>query len=111
MRPQGQGRIPNWQIIRGVPRFVRGQLARQNIDRELHGIVVASGPVAKHVPEHMADWFYDLRRKQLKVYGGLLRFIDISAEIGTPKELIKTIPPMLDSYIDDVYDDQQRRAA
>lgn len=84
--------------------MIRGKVARQKIDRELHGIVVQSGPVAQRVPEPMAAWFYDLRRKQNNVYGGLLRFVDVSAAIGTPKAVIKAIPGLIDSYIDDAYD-------
>jgi hypothetical protein len=95
----------------GVSRRVRGQLARQKIDRELHGVVVDSGEVAGRVPEHMADWFYDLRRKQLRVYGGLLRFIDISAQIGTPREVVEKIPAVLASYIADAYEDSPKKAA
>lgn len=99
-----------YRIHRGRPRRVLGVEARAKIDRELHGLVVSSGSVAGHVPEHMADWFYDLRRKQLKVYGGLLRFIDVSAQIGTPREIVERIPSILASYIADAYDDTGRAA-
>lgn len=90
----------------GQTRAVKGREARAKIDRELHGLVLSTGKVAKRVPEHAADWFYDLRRKQLRVYGGLLRFIDVSAETGIPRDIVKQIPAILDAYIDDIYEGQ-----
>jgi hypothetical protein len=100
-----------YQIVRGQARAVRGREARKKIDRELHGVVLAATAHTGKVPEQHATWFYDLRRGQLKVYGALLRFIDISIAMGTPKEVLMTIPRWIASYIDDVYDDQHLRVA
>lgn len=104
------GTGPKYRIDTGVPRRVRGREARAKIDRELHGAVIATGSVRGRVPDHMADWMYDLRRKQLRVYGGLLRFIDLAAQTGTPREVVERIPGMLASYIADAYDDWGRAA-
>lgn len=96
----------NIRVARGKPRRVRGAEARRKIDRELHGIVVqVREPEEDRVPRRFADWWYDLRRKRLRVYGGLLRFIDCCRALGVPKRVPKMIPALLDSYIDDLYDD------
>lgn len=95
------------KVVRGgAKRRVRGSEARAKIARELHGQVVSAGDVAGRVPEQFANWWYDLRRKQNAVYGSLLRYIDIQVMLGTPKHVLKTIPGMVDAYIDDQYDDQ-----
>jgi hypothetical protein len=97
-----------YQIVRGQARAVHGREAKRKIDRELHGVVLASTAHTEKVPESHASWFYDLRRGQLKVYGALLRFIDISIANGTPRDVLKMIPRFLDAYIDEVYEDSQR---
>lgn len=89
-----------YRILRGQQRRVRGAEARRKIDRELHGLVLQVPVQGQH-----ADWHYDLRRKRLRVYGGLLRFIDCCRALGIPKRMPKMIPAILDSYIDDLYED------
>lgn len=87
-------------------RIVQDGAKRAEINRELHGQVVNAGEVAGRVPEQFASWWYDLRRKQNVPYGPLLRYIDIQVMLGTPKDVLKTIPGMFAAYIDDQYDDQ-----
>jgi hypothetical protein len=77
---------------------------RRALDRQLHGAVieatkegVAGGP--------FADWWYDLRRQQLRIYGGLLRFIDLSILRRVPKWVLLMIPDALRAYIEDQHPD------
>lgn len=48
-------------------------------------------------------WLGDLRRKRLHVYGGLLRFIDISVDRGVPKRILDLIPAWISEYIADQF--------
>lgn len=101
---------PEYRIVRGsLPRALRKPAARAIIERETHGIVLAA--TDDGVPKMFADWWFDLRRKRLRVYGALLRFIDLCAlrdENGrrrAPKWIVKMIPQWIDAYIDDAYAD------
>jgi len=89
-----------YPIVSGdVPRRIRGIEARRKIDRELHGIVVQ-----QPVPQHFADWYYDLRKGKLRVYGALLRFIDVSIMQGASRTALMKIPQILMWYIGDQCD-------
>jgi hypothetical protein len=98
----------NGKLIRRVPH--RGIEAKAKIDRELHGLVVRVSSATGRVPVECPDWFYDLRRKQLKVYGGLLRFIDVSVAQGTDKTVLLHIPELLRAYIEDCYGEPKKAA-
>lgn len=87
-------------------RNFRSVQARSQADRELQGVVVRL-PVPKSADRHFA---YDLRRGRRRVYGSLLRFIDLAAAAGVSKDVVKLIPGILDSYIDDVFTDSPRAA-
>jgi hypothetical protein len=96
-----------YQIHRGgLARTVKGVEARKKIDRELHGVVIAAqgdrtvAEVAE-IAARATNWWTDLRRGQNVVYGSLFRFLDIAIATGTPKEVLKTIPAMIDWYIED----------
>jgi hypothetical protein len=95
MQSRSPKEVPNVAVIRGdIPRRIRGLEARRLIDRELHGMVV-NAPM----PEHHADWWYDLRRGQLRVYGALLRCIDWLINSGAPRATVLRIPELLHWYV------------
>lgn len=81
----------------GGNRTRAGREARQRIDRELHGVVLA----APSVPDK--SW-YDLRRQRTRPYGGLLFFIDRAVAVGVPREVLALIPRVIAWYIDDTCD-------
>ena len=81
------------RIVRGnARRRVLGAAARERIQRELHGIVVRTPTPTQH-----ADWWYDLRRKRLQAWGGMLRFIDVSAMQGVSREALLKIPDVINA--------------
>lgn len=87
------------QVIRGgQPRVLRA-------NRALHEVVVKTHDEQGRVPQQAAEWFHDLRRGRLRVYGSLLRYIDIAVETGTPKEVVDRIPEVIAAYIADCYED------
>lgn len=92
-------------VVRRTP---EQQAARERMRRGGHELVLLAqgerstrevGAIASKV-EHLWE---NLRTKERCIYGGLLRFIDISAALGTPKAVLKTIPGMIDWYIEDRY--------
>lgn len=84
--------------------------SRRLIERYGHDLVLLF--TASGVPELFADWWFDLRRGQLRVWGGLLRFIDLSIASGrVPKAVLKMLPGFLDEYIEQGYDDHQPAAS
>jgi len=94
-----------YQIERGgQARRVRGVEARRKIDRELHGVVIASTAHLPRVPQEQAHFFFDLRRGRRKLYGALLRYVDTCAANGTSKEVLLLIPRWIEAYIDDLYE-------
>ena len=94
-----------YQIERGgQARRVRGAEARKKIDRELRGVVIASTAHLQRVPQEQADFFYDLRRGQRRVYGSLLTYVDTCAANGTSKEVLLLIPQWIAAYINDLYE-------
>lgn len=103
-----------YRIVRGdVPRRIRGIEARKRVQQALHGIVVQ-----QPVPVQHADWWYDLRRGQLRVYGALLRFIDLLVMSGASRAVVMQIPELIRWYCSDQLDardgirnDPPRRAA
>lgn len=113
--PGGRTPRPALQVVRGEatagprppgPAWLRRHEARRRVDRETHALVVETPTEA--VPAQFADWWYDLRRGQLRIYGGLLRFLDIRRDAGTPKAVLLLIPRILEAYIEDLYDDGRR---
>jgi hypothetical protein len=72
------------------------------LERDTHGLVL-------HVTDDgvmgqmFADWWYDLRRGQLRIYGGLLRFLDLASK-KAPRRVLQMIPGWIRAYIDDLYD-------
>jgi hypothetical protein len=89
--------------------LVRVEARRQMLQRPTHALVIrvtSDGLAGLPLPE----WWRDLRRGGLRVYGGLLRFLDASSERLTQTELL-AIPEMLRWYILDLYEEQARRRA
>ncbi len=87
-------------------KLVEAERAKHELNRELHSVVlVATDGVREHVePEHH-DWAYDLRRGRMRVYGSLLRCIDLLARRGVPKDVALMIPRWLEHYVHEVYGD------
>lgn len=78
--------------------------ARVQVDRELHTLVVrATDGVRAHVPAAHQDWAFDLRRGRLRIYGGLLRFIDLLHARGFSKAVALEIVAALVWYIDQTW--------
>ena len=92
----------------GQQRPVRGAAARAQIERELHGVVLAS---TSHLPKVPDRRFYELRQWRQKPLGGVLWFIDASHAIGTPMHILLVIPRVLAAYIEDLYSDTPHAAA
>lgn len=92
----------------GQQRTPEQRAARERMQRGGHGLVLlAQGERSMRevgeVASSVAHLWEDLRQGDRSVYGGLLRFIDISVVLGTPKTVLKTIPGMIDWYIEDRY--------
>lgn len=86
--------------------------AKERIERRQHDLVVAAtDSVSVRVESQHVDWRYDLRRGQLRIYGSLLRFIDLLHRRGFSKETALMIPSWLAEYIHDVWDDQPAERA
>jgi hypothetical protein len=94
---------------------IRRMEARKGIERNAHALVVRTtdgkGLVPVVIREHFADWWYDLRRKQNTIYGGLLRFIDVSILARVPRTMLKMIPQWIQEYIDGECDEAERVVA
>ena len=89
-----------YRIVRGsIPRRIRGIEARKRVQQALHGIVVQAP-----VPTQHADWWYDLRRGQLRVYGALLRFIDLLVMSGASRKVVMQVPQWITWYAMDALD-------
>ena len=71
---------------------------RTTITREAHGAVLELH--SNGVPQHHADWHYDLRRQRLCIYGGLLRFIDVCVATGKP-HVARQVVRLLAWYVED----------
>ena len=83
--------------------------ARKKIEQGTHTLVlVAQGDrTANDVGQLAAKatcWWEDLRRGRLNAYGALLRFIDLSIRLGTPKPVLLQIPAWIAAYIEEQYD-------
>jgi hypothetical protein len=83
---------------RGLARL-SNEGARKTIERRAHGAVLTLTDGG--VPKQHAHWFYDLRRKRLSVYGGLLRYIDTAIAQGQSNEEVKQVVEWLFAYIDE----------
>lgn len=90
----------------GIERRVYG--AKRRIERQQHDLVVAAtDSVSVRVEAQHVDWRYDLRRGQLRIYGSLLRFIDLLHRRGFSKETALMIPSWLADYIHDVWETER----
>ena len=83
--------------------------ARKRMQQQTHGLVLVvqgdrSIREVGEIASKTIHWWEDLRRGQNGVYGALLRFIDVSVSLGTPKPVLKQIPRLIDWYIEDVYE-------
>jgi hypothetical protein len=90
------------------PKAIRHHASRQIAERKSHDIVVRA--TAGGVGDMMADWFFDLRRGRLRLYGGLLRFIDVSILRNVPRSVLHLIPDFIREYIETEYDDHDAAA-
>jgi hypothetical protein len=90
------------------PKAIRHRASRQVAERKSHDIVVRATDGG--VGELMADWFFDLRRGRLRLYGGLLRFIDVSILRNVPRSVLHLIPDFIREYIDTEYEDHEAAA-
>ncbi len=72
--------------------------ARRSIARKAHGAVLELHQGGNRVPQSHADWHYDLRRGRLCIYGGLLRFIDLSIASGKG-HIARQVVSWLDWYV------------
>ena len=82
--------------------------ARRRMQQGTHGLVLmAQGErtVAEvaEIASKTTHWWNDLRRGRLPAYGAMLRFIDMSIKLGTPKSVLLQIPALLSWYIEDQY--------
>jgi hypothetical protein len=94
---------PGLALVRNdQPKAVRHLEARRRIERRAHDLVLMT--TSGGVPAFHADWHYDLRRGRLRIFGGLLRFIDVSVARGVPRAFIDMIPDVLRAYIQDQFD-------
>jgi hypothetical protein len=94
-----------FRIIRGGESRKRGRMARDHVDRELHGVVLASTDHLSRVPDPS---LYDLRRQRTRPYGGLLYFIDRCVAMGTPYHVVAVIPGVIAEYIRCAYEAANR---
>ena len=98
----------SFRIIRGGQSRKRGRMARDHVDRELHGVVLAATDHLDRVPDPS---LYDLRRQRTKPYGGLLYFIDRCVAMGTPEKVLSVIPGVIAEYIRQAYENVGRGRA
>lgn len=103
MREPDSSGVPNRSLA-----LVRIE-SRRAIERQTHDLVL--DVTTSGVGEMFADWFYDLRRRQLRIYGGLLRFIDLSIARGVHVDVLMKIPGWIAAYIRDGYDNSGKKAA
>lgn len=85
---------------RGLARLGKRGEARRKMEQHSQGAAVALD--VQRAPG-LADWMYDLRRGQLCIYGGLLRYIDTAIAQGKTKGEVKQITSWLDWYIDEQF--------
>lgn len=90
----------------GENRIVRRSTSKAVIVRKSHDLVLHA--TAGGVPERCAQWWFDLRRQRLTVFGGLLRLIDRLVEKGRPEDEVQMISGWLRAYIADQYDSNPR---
>lgn len=89
--------------------------AEAKVDRNCHALVVQSHGRWGGMPAKYFDWHADLRRHKLRLYGSLLRWVDVSLERSTTlamlaKELegLLHIPSWFREYILERADDVRR---
>ena len=62
--------------------------ARRRAHRTSQAAAVAATAHMDRVPPSADDYWHDLRRGRRWVYGGLLRFVDRCAALGTPLDVV-----------------------
>ena len=77
--------------------------ARRHAHRTSQASAVAATAHMDAVPPTPDDYWHDLRRGRRWVYGGLLRFIDRCAQLGTPLDVVVRALDALRWYAHDVY--------
>lgn len=85
----------------GENRIVRRSASKAIVVRKSHDLVLHA--TAGGVPERCAQWWYDLRRARLTVFGGLLRLIDRLVDKGRPEDEVQMISGWIRAYISDQY--------
>lgn len=85
------------------PRAVRRLEARKVMRRESNTLALAATKDGFAHSDYF-HWLGDLRRGQLRIWGGMLRFIDVSVLRRVPKSVLKLMPKLLDAYIEDAYE-------
>jgi hypothetical protein len=98
----GIERVPNEVPSRSVALTRKDSAARKAIERRTKDLVLYT--TQGGIPDHYFDWWADLRRGRLRIYGGLLRFIDLSVLRGVPKAILKLIPDWLSEYVDQQFE-------
>jgi hypothetical protein len=100
-----RGTMSTFRIVRGGQSRKRGRLARDRVERELHGVVIDSTAHLAKVPD--PSW-YDLRRSKTKPLGPLLWFLDRAHAAGAPMRVLMEIPQWISWYIRDLYNADER---
>lgn len=93
----------------GVPRPIYG--VKKRIDRETHDLVIeATEKVSSIIEPELRHWAYDLRRGKLRIYGGLLRFIDLLHRRGRTEDEAMKIVSWIAAYIHETWAESKRAA-
>lgn len=94
---------PEYRIIRSEPMpkaLVKAQ-RRAVMNREGHNLVLLA--TNDGIPVDRFDWWADLRRGRLRIWGGLLRFVDSLIAKGHAESVVQIIPDLLREYIADQF--------
>lgn len=97
-----------YRIIRheAPPKAVVKAARRSLINREGHNLVLLA--TRDGIPDDRFDWWADLRRGRLRIWGGLLRFVDSLIQKGHTERVVQIIPDLLREYIADQFRDGPR---
>lgn len=94
------------------PRTTRHRLeARRTAERASNAVALAATAHMDRVPATADDYWHDLRRGRRWIYGGLLRFVDRCADVGTPLDVVLAGLDALRWYTLDVYGQPARSGA
>lgn len=84
-------------------RSARRLEARQRAHRTSQEAAVSATAHMDAVPPSPDDYWHDLRRGRRWIYGGLLRFVDRCAQLGTPLDVVLAGLDALRWYALDAY--------